>query len=111
MSRMPFLIFMAIIIIAISICILADFQRDAMISAIVGFVIGVAISVAQNNQTKDGEETKRKINIGDIIGICIVAGVCLALFFGLCYNSSLAAAFAFIGSVLGGFIGLMYEKK
>jgi len=117
MKKGPFLIFTAIILIAVIICIIVDYKVNVMASLIIGYLSSLAINAGiVSSENKKSEEKKREerekgddFNVGWGIGIGIGVGFCMALVGGFFTGSFTVCIFLFFGSVLGSVIGLMYK--
>jgi len=114
MKSKSFLIFTAVIIIAVIVCIILDFKTQIMVSLIVGYLIPLAINASRelsrqnDNEAKEAKE-KKKMDVGSGIGVGIGIGFSLAVIGGFPADSFTVAIFLFIGSVLGAIVGLMYK--
>lgn len=108
---MPFLIFTAVIIIAVSICIMIGFHVDAMIGGIVGFACGVAMAVMLASfKGKEGADEIKISVTGAIMVFGVFVGAFLAFLARLALDNNEGIIFSFIGSVLGSVIGLMHKE-
>ena len=117
MKSKNFLVFNAIVVIAVAICIVVGYKPEIMTALIVGYVCSLSITAGMvATEMKKSEEKKKKeeeagehFTVGWGIGIGVIIGASLALCGGSFCESFAIAKFLFIGSVLGSIIGLMYK--
>jgi len=107
MKSKSFLIFTAVIIIAVIVCIILDFKTQIMVSLIIGYLLPLAINASRELYRQNDNE--KKMDVGSGIGVGIGIGFVLALIGGIPADSFIVAILLFIGSVLGAIVGLMYK--